>query len=123
MAENAPAGHAALTASSLERRSLGIGFLNGYNSSESIKSTMCWLASENEDWILGVNEPNTRNQEEKLLEMNKRIFQSGATERATIIRNERAWTLIWAPQEANIVMIGGKVGRRYMVVHLSYLLL
>ena len=65
---------------------LCVGFINAYVKPDAISSAMAAIADKATDWVLAVNEPNTRNLLDMIDVENKRIFEGGGSGRALIIQ-------------------------------------
>lgn len=100
---------------------LAIGLLNAYNRSTACLSAIQNVSSKSSNWVLGLNEPNLRDLSEVIVGLKKRIFQSGSKGRALIIADPRDWKLLWAPAEAELVAIKGRIGTHNLIITCIYL--
>lgn len=99
---------------------LRIGFLNTFNRPSALESALSFMTIK-DNWILGVNEINTRSLGENLLEEAEGIFTSKHTGRAVIMCSEDEWIEIWSPTHYDVISIRRHTVQRDIIITCLYL--
>lgn len=78
------------------------------------------LSSDGNDWVLGVTEPGVIETDDFLVDYNQ-FFQSTRSGKAAIFTTSTQWELLWAPDDADLIVIRRTDIKRDLIVSCVYI--
>lgn len=99
---------------------LGVGLLNCYMRPTSVMEAIIHLDSFGGDWVMGLTEPNFKDICDDIA-IHFTLFQSRCNGKAAIICNSPEWELLWAPVDADIVIIRKRALKLDLIVACLYI--